>query len=153
MDFQRDWDSFRPFFMGKTEEAMFLAMEREDRSGGSTYIQARILLIVDDSEKVRTTLRRLLSSAFDEVFLSANPNEAEQLLGQHDISHILCDYDLGKDMPKGTELVIEWRRQYPEIGRAVILTGSDISQIDVPPEVDAIFSKTMSPRDLLAALE
>lgn len=112
----------------------------------------KIAMAVDDSEIVLKSFRRVLSQGFDEVFTASNPIEAEAVLQQCQVTHVVCDFHLGDGVPFGTELISDWRRRFPCIQRAVIVSGSLRDEIVPPPEVDAVLGKPVTMAELIEAL-
>jgi DNA-binding NtrC family response regulator len=113
----------------------------------------KIVLIVDDNQMIRRMLWRNLKNVFDEVLTAADPDEADRLLRENRVTHLLCDCDLGHNAPLGCDLVPAWRKMQPSISRAVIFTGSDVSNTKMPPEVDCVVPKTEELKELITALK
>ena len=81
------------------------------------------ILIVDDEEQVRKTIRLQLSATEYEIIEAADGEEAIELLNDENtllIDAIICDVR----MPKinGVEAVAYFRREYPSIP-VIVLTG------------------------------
>ena len=112
----------------------------------------RNALVVDDEAKVCSMLRRAFGPSFDQVLTATSCAEADIVLKDGMITHLVCDYCLGAGQPLGTEAVVAWRKAYPTITRALIFSGSDIASIASPPEVDAVVSKLESVKVLLRLL-
>lgn len=123
-----------------------------DAGPGSDCTRAGTVLILDDDARVGKSVARILLCGFDRVFTATTPSQAEALLGSNRVTHLVFDCDLGEGQPKGTDLVSRWRNEYPAIERAVIVTGSRLSEIDPPPEVDVVLSKPAARVELFAAL-
>ena len=133
---------------------MFLSTESsQNPCGVFRDKQKEILLIVDDDPQVRKMLMRLFKHHFDAAFTAATPADAERILQENKVTHILSDYDLGEENPRGTELIIEWRRRYPLIQRVLLLSGSKLSISKIPDEVDRFIEKGSEPREILEALK
>ena len=113
----------------------------------------RIGLVVDDSERIIEALTPRLGKFFDECYGATSPAEAEAILQNHQVTHLVCDFDLGGEHPVGTDLVKKWRLQYPGIVRAIIFSGTRPSMIPTIPEVDAVLEKPSSIVALKAALQ
>lgn len=111
-----------------------------------------VVLVVDDSESVRKSLSRVLSGTFERVLTAANPDEAEIHFAEHEVTHVVCDQVLGKNLPVGTDLVPDWRNRFSSIRSAVILTGSPLSEILRVDGVDAVLAKPASAAELFEAL-
>ena len=119
----------------------------------SRHKSKEILLIVDDDPQIRRMLMRLFQRHFDLAFTAATPTDAERILQENRVTHILSDYDLGTENPRGTELIIGWRKRYPLIQRVLLLSGSQVSQSQIPNEVDQFFEKGSDPIAILEALK
>ena len=104
------------------------------------------MLIVDDDDLVAKTAKRVIERNSlekpDQILLASTPSQAEIILRAYRVTSVLCDYDLGKNQPKGTELVTRWRRQHASIQTAFIYTGSDVETVPKVHGIEAIFSKT-----------
>ena len=126
-----------------------MIVEKGGRISTSNDIRRRVLLAVDDSQSMPRMYARILMAEFDEVLTANTPKEAEQLLRSNEVTHIICDYDLGKDEPTGVGLLSKWRIAYPTIVRAILITGTDLSLIDkTPPEIDSLIIKPIDPKNL-----
>ncbi len=99
------------------------------------------LLVVDDEPRICKHIARLLEKSFDSVRTATSQSEAEQVLGEARVTHLICDYNLGDDSPLGTELISEWRGRFPSIGLAVLFTASAGFHISTLPGVDRVFFK------------
>ena len=116
-----------------------------------TREESRILLIVEDRVDVGRAFARYFRRHFESVLLAATPIEAEALLeGDPPPTHVLCDHWLGDEYPVGTVLLPRWRLHYPHLRRAVLVSGSEIEEIQPPEGVDAVFAK---PADMAAICE
>ncbi len=108
------------------------------------------LLVVDDEPGICRNMARLLGGCFDCVHTATSQSEAERVLREERITHLICDYNLGEDVPSGAELISEWRGRFPSIGRAVLFTGSTKSEISILPGVDRVFFKPGDLPELIA---
>ncbi len=129
------------------------AVSSDDLPGGFNNIQKKTLLIIDDNPLIRRMLARVLSSEFDEVLVAEGPDQADQILECYTVTHMISDHDLGEGVPFGAALIPGWRKKYPSIKRVLIVTGSNIKGIDIPPEVDRVFAKSVLPSVLSKALK
>ena len=86
--------------------------------------------------------RRLLSS-FEALHTACTREAAEQKLGKERITHLICDNELGKGVPKGAELIGKWRRKYPTIERAVLFAGDAHAAAGRTSGIDAVIYKIM----------
>ena len=112
-----------------------------------------VVLLVDDQEMILKSVSRVLQPHFDLVLTAATPEQAEQHLAQHEVTHIICDYHLGDDLPRGTDLIPTWRERFKTIRKAFIFTGSQRASLPPAPiGVDDILNKPMSAQTLLAKL-
>lgn len=112
-----------------------------------------ILLIIDDDPSIRRMLMRLFSQHFDLAFTAGTPADAERILRENFVTHIISDYDLGAGVPRGTELIVDWRRRYPLIRRVLLLSGAIIKGSQIPCEVDRFFEKGTDPKEILEVLK
>ena len=112
----------------------------------------RILLLVDDDPNVLRSLSRLLGPEFDLLLTAQTVEDAERLLEDNPVTHLVCDGDLGPSSPAGLELVPRWRRQHASIVYAVIFSGSDLSRIPAPHGVDSLLPKSSDPAELTRLL-
>lgn len=110
-----------------------------------------VLLIVDDERSVCRALSRLLDRKVKEILSATNAMEAEVILQSGRVTHVICDHWFGPGQPLGTDLVTEWKKRYPNIQKAVVLTGTDINKLDADA-VDAILPKVVDPADLIKML-
>lgn len=103
----------------------------------------KILLIVDDDADVARSLQRLLSKSFDAVLVALTPEVAERLLGDPDRppTHLVCDHFLGKGKRFGADLIPQWRRSYPLLRVAVLLTGSEVPRQTHREGIDSVMWK------------
>jgi len=115
----------------------------------------RILLIVDDMPAICQTLCRYMRPAFDEVMVACTPGQAEDLLDDPKAppTHLLIDQFLGADGTLGADLVEVWRRRYPHLRVAVVLTGDDSITVCSGCGVDLIVRKPPDIRALREYLE
>ncbi len=111
------------------------------------------LLIVDDEPQIRRMLARLLSRRFHDVYTTGDWEEAERILSDHAITHLLVDHNLGPAAPTGEYLIIHWRRKHPDIQRALLITGTRMSHVSFPVEIDRYLSKVDDPAFLYQALK
>jgi len=111
-----------------------------------------VLLIVDDERSVCRALSRLLENSIKTIQTATNPTEAEMVLNSRDVTHLICDHWFGPGQPLGIDLVAKWKKKYTSIKRAVVLTGTDISNIDTSSSVDKILPKVVDPDDLIKTL-
>lgn len=114
--------------------------------------EKRIILIVDDDPSIRKILTKKLRSRFDEILTASTAKEAARLLFENRITHLLCDCNLGPDSPASYKLIPAWRKAHPSISRAVIFSGSCLSDKRIPDEVDSVVAKGEEFEKLLSAL-
>ncbi len=110
-----------------------------------------VALVVDDQVLITKAVARVLGRRFETVLTANTPQEAELHLSTHHVTHLLCDFFLGEGVPTGTELIPRWRAAHPGIVRAILFTGSVLTKIVVPPEVDMLLSKPLGAAELFAA--
>jgi DNA-binding NtrC family response regulator len=101
------------------------------------------VLIVDDRPEVLRALGRLLGSMIEHVYLAATPEQAEAVLQDFSPRCLLCDYWLGEGQPLATTLIPRWRRRYPCLQCAVMMTGTNSSSIPHCPDIDIVLQKPL----------
>lgn len=119
-------------------------------SGSSAW---RVLLVVDDRGYVCRALARVLKYRFQQVHTACTIAEAEDRLQEHRVTHVVCDCAMGPGQPRTLDRVPGWRRAWPTIERVVLYSGTDLTGVEIPEEVDALVPKGADPRVLIAALE
>jgi CheY-like chemotaxis protein len=116
----------------------------------------KAVLVVDDSDQICRMMKRRLAPFFEKVFTAADPKEATRILEEHEVTHVLCDFDLGTGVGEGDAtgylFVTLWRREFSNIERAVIFTGADPGRLARPEEVDAVVCKADGPEAAVEAL-
>ncbi len=112
-----------------------------------------ILLIVDDESSVCRAISRMLQRSVSEITTAISPTEAETILETRQVTHIICDHWFGQGQPLGLSLVATWKKRYPSLKRIVVLTGTDVSQLETPEGVDGVMPKTVDPAKLIKILE
>ncbi len=120
----------------------------------------RTLLVIDDDEYMIVCIKRLLHKVqrslnremyFDDILTAENEEQAREMLSTREITHVLTDLNLGRNKPKGYQVVSKLRREFPCIQRAVMFTGGDGLETNVLPRgIDAIFKKS-DPVDFIVA--
>lgn len=118
-----------------------------------TRKEKSILLVVDDESTVCRALSRMLKKYADEIITATNPSEAESVLEMGEVTHLICDHWFGPGQPLGLDLVSRWKKSYSSIRRAVVLTGTDVTQLKTQPGVHQIMTKTVEPSELASALD
>lgn len=81
------------------------------------------IMIVDDEEEIRQTIKRQLKDTGYEIIAASNGEEAIKLIGKENVlvlDAIICDIR----MPKinGVEAIAHFRKEYPSIP-VIVLTG------------------------------
>lgn len=118
-----------------------------------TDVERTVLLVVDDETTVCRALSRMLRNYVDEIITATNPAEAESVLAMGKVTHLICDHWFGPGQPLGLDLVARWKKDYTSITRAVVLTGTDVTQLKTQPGVHQIMAKTVEPKELAIALD
>ena len=80
------------------------------------------VLCVDDDERVRSFITRVLDEAGHEVVEAADADEARRLLAESGFSAVLCDINLPGS--SGLDLLRELREHHPNLA-TVMVTGRD----------------------------
>ncbi|MCP4198016.1 MAG: hypothetical protein GY762_12785 [Proteobacteria bacterium] len=110
------------------------------------------MLIVDDESTVCRALCRILGKRVDEIVSALSPQEAEMVLFSKEVTHLVCDHWFSIGQPLGIDLVAKWMEKYPSVQNVVLLTGTDETRLTPPNEGVLIMNKTVSPEDLITAL-
>src|SRR3989338_10317249 len=84
------------------------------------------LLAVDDEKFVLSSLKRLFREPKYTLYTASTTDEALEILEQHEIGVILCDYKM--EPLRGTDFLEITRKKWPDISR-ILLTGYFNSQI------------------------
>lgn len=103
------------------------------------------VLIIDDEMLVVRMLQRVLKKYADNLYTASTPEDARQVLRNHTVSLVVCDFNLGADVPNGTALTAALRGEFPEIEHAVVFSGEDKQNIPNILAVDEVLHKS---RDL-----
>jgi len=101
------------------------------------------LLILDDREDVRVGLERLFGLFFEEVFVAATPADADELLAEHRMPYLLCDYWLGPEHPPGSEVIRKLRKRHDCLTKVALMTGSKVSALTDTEGADIVFAKPL----------
>lgn len=112
----------------------------------------RILLVVDDEVDIGRLFERYLKDRFDEVHVVTTVAEAERILGNAGVTHVVVDHYLGRGEPLGMEAVVRWREEWPGIRYAALFTGSQITLPSMVRGIDDIFYKPSGFDALVTAL-
>ncbi len=103
---------------------------------------SRILLLVDDEPAITEIIGVAVKRHFDAVYSATSGKGATEILDRHLVTHLVADYVLGLDEPNGATLIAAWRKVYPSIRFAAILTGRfSVDQLIGRPGIDAAFAK------------
>jgi len=85
----------------------------------SQNFRNKAVLVVDDFQNMRSTLKRMLQSiGVDEVDLAANGREALERMAHRNYDIVLCDYNLGDE--RDGQQVLEEAKYHRMIGPATI---------------------------------
>jgi len=112
-----------------------------------------VILVVDDEQRSRETLQRVLSETFT-VLTAANAIEAEACLLEHSVHVILCDQRMpGTD---GVTFLKQVRQKWPEPVRMVISGYTEAKDIIAGVNEAGIYqyvTKPWEPEELLRSLQ
>ncbi len=86
------------------------------------------ILVVDDEEMVRTTLRQMLENADYGVIEAANGGKAMRALEEHDVDLVITDI-LMPEM-EGIETIIELKEHMPDLKIIAISGGGRAQNVD-----------------------
>lgn len=108
----------------------------------------RRILVVDDEERVRQAVQRVLAEAGYEVFLAANGAEGLAMVEEHAPDLVLVD--LMMPVMDGMEFLDQARRRYPDLS-SVVITGFATLEKAVEAMkqgADDFLAKPFKPQDL-----
>ena len=115
------------------------------------------ILVIDDDELIRDTLRMVLMDAGHQVHLAEHGRFGLEVLDQHPIDLVLCDLFM-PDM-EGFETMASIRQRYPEL-KIIVMSGGargiDQSHYLEDAEIlgaDATLSKPFRNRDLTGLID
>ena len=111
-----------------------------------------VLLVVDDESCITAALSRLLSRHFNRVLVASSAKEAEHILREEPVTHLICDQYLGASTRSGVEVLGEWRQLYPGLRKTVLFTGDDPREIPETPGI-RVMPKLVACGDLLRYLK
>jgi DNA-binding NtrC family response regulator len=113
------------------------------------------LLIIDDESSVCRAIKRLMRDKADEIIAVQTLQDAETVLASRGVTHVLCDHLLGPGQPRGLDIAVNWKKDYPSLKKVIILTGTRIHLNDdpLPDGIDAILPKATDPDALSGYLE
>jgi CheY-like chemotaxis protein len=89
------------------------------------------ILVIDDNDSFRTTLRVFLEAAGHEILDARDGGEGANLVRRHYPDLLLCDIFMPRK--DGLEMIRELRRDFPDLRVIVMSGGSDRVGIDLLP--------------------
>ncbi len=113
----------------------------------------RRILVVDDEERVRLAVQRVLTESGYEVFLAANGAEGLEMVERHGPDLVLVD--LMMPVMDGMEFLDQARRRYPDL-TSVVITGFATLEKAVEAMkqgADDFLAKPFKPQDLRLVVE
>ncbi len=124
--------------------------------GKPTRIGPRSVLVIDDEDLVRDTLRRALESAGIEVTVAADGREGLETYLANPTDVVVTDILMPEK--EGIETIIELKRENPEVKIVAISGGdragnTDFLEMAVLLGADRVLRKPFRPRELLAAID
>lgn len=124
--------------------------------GKPTRIGPRSVLVIDDEDLVRDTLRRALESAGIEVTVAADGREGLETYLVNPTDVVVTDILMPEK--EGIETIIELKRENPEVKIVAISGGdragnTDFLEMAVLLGADRVLRKPFRPRELLAAID
>jgi PAS domain S-box-containing protein len=109
------------------------------------------ILVVEDEDPVRELVRRVLESAGYRVLAASRPSEAERLLGEVPVVHLLLTDVVMPEM-SGYELAASIRARRPEI-RTLFISGYSAGAGDSPARAwGELLKKPFAPNELAQAV-
>ncbi|MYM91980.1 EAL domain-containing protein, partial [Rugamonas sp. FT82W] len=100
---------------------------RLDLPDGVGTVAERTLLIVDDEPHVLSALQRLLRPDGYRVLAADGAAQALALLARHPVHLILCDQHMAE--MRGTELLDQVQRMYPDTFRIILSGHTDLGEV------------------------
>lgn len=125
-------------------------------SSNVTRIGPRRVLVIDDEELVRDTLRRALESAGIEVVVAADGREGLKAYLANPTDVVVTDILMPEK--EGIETIIELKREHPDVKIVAISGGDRAGNTDFLEMAgllgaDRIMQKPFRPKELLATIE
>ncbi len=113
------------------------------------------VLVIDDEELARFTMREILESAGHEVVEAGNGREGLELQRKDPCDAVVTDIIMPEK--EGIETIVELRKDFPQITIVAISGGGRTRNLDFLGlaqkfGADRILAKPFSDEDLLAAL-
>jgi len=93
------------------------------------------ILIVDDEEGIRLSLKRALEMEGYEVALAKDGDEAQSLFRKNPADLLITDIVMPKQ--EGIEMIMELKRDFPDLRVIVISGGTKVAEAD---DVDFLLS-------------
>ena len=113
------------------------------------------ILVIDDETEMRSLLRAVLEQAGHEVLDAADGNAASELCRGGSVDLIITD--LLMPVQDGLEVIVEMKRERPDIKVIAVSGGGRAGQLDLLPAARQLgaartFEKPFSTRELLDAI-
>ena len=111
---------------------------------GTRDAKGGTLLVMDAEPQICRLMVRYLKERFEEVVTATDLSDAQTLLNQKVITHILVDPSIfvGPCLP----ILSQWKRRFQNVKRLVIFTAVNIRELESarmsPAGIDAVVSKS-----------
>lgn len=104
------------------------------------------ILVVDDEELVRFSLRAMLEAQEHTVHEASDGNEATEIMKEHDFDMAIVDIFMPEK--EGTETIMELRRDYPDLKVVAISGGGQTGDLAYLKVAEAFGAHMVLPKPL-----
>lgn len=113
---------------------------------------AALVLLVDDTESAREVAERRLRRAGYRVISVANRGAALEVLIRHPVATVIADFELGRGLPSGLDLLEQVGKRRKECGRVLWCADPHWCNLAAERGISCV-PKGSEYTELLAALE
>jgi len=143
----------KPLVMREIAQRVRRVLDQEEKKEESIH---RRILLVEDNDQMRGTLRQMLEGAGHRVVEAPNGKIAERLYRERPADLIITDLIMPEK--EGLELIMELRRDFPEVKIIAVSGGGRRGPKEYLPLAKNLgalrtFEKPFNQEDLLAAVQ
>ena len=113
----------------------------------------KIALVIEDFKRRGEAVRSMLIRDFKEVYVTHSPSEAQRIMDEEPVTHILSESNLGIQCSglDAFEIVSMWRQSHSSIERIVMLSNQS-EGFEKPEDVDVLLSVGSPTQRIVEAL-